>query len=921
MIFSKQKAVAFFSFMLTLLFFNNNVVLSSVNQVSYNSIQYSISYLSKISKIINEHYGIICINNVYIPLQNDPFIETEKELLKIYLKIVTIDMLNDNFYLLIFSDDISILKTYISEMPKINKRVKNIDNKLLLVGSILPEKYNVDLILKALSNLRKNSKMIEIQKFLNFKKSFSNMKIFYKIEAFKVWCSFFFFKIDLYPFKANIFSYILTLSLTSYNICEKKSKILKIGVVLKKINCSISQTDSTHHNENFSTVLIIIKETNSIQALIMLSKLINKEMILLKDSLYILKCFLLNKEFQNELFIKYIRFTNISHFLKKCSKDIFKININEICNIYSNYKIYEVVIPLLNELISEASVIFKCGDTKLIETKLLFILLIFNAPIIHSVIEIKGKEYIKKQYIENALFKEYWIQNMFTSKIFKKEITNVIFNHISKNIPFNFTSYVKNHFDTSISYNFKKRYNMYNQENMIINTNFIYQKVVKILLYKLKNEIIELSKKMCIDLIQEICLLIIIILKFPSYGGYMYVTQDEYKLIYCYLNRIRNNNNRIIYKIIPSKILESKVKVFKEIFYYIYFDINDYFKSNKHEITEYYKKSLKNDLILYNFKLKVMVPLILNYNIKFQQWLYYLIKEIFDNNYLIFDNDEHFMSIIFCKNNFMNKKAYFKFLGRIIGLSIYKNVAIPLIFKDIVYNLLLNNKISDDEILDKFEKVRFDTIQIQKYAKVIIEYEILYNKMYTNKKIELCKNIKLNEDDIEKYKKFYLKKIKENLILIVKAIRSGVLNIINKNAFNNIKDICILKKLISGNRKINIENWKIKTIYVDGWKKKDNTIKWFWEFVEDCEEKDLIELLRSLKGSYKIQLKQFKNLFDCGFTIGRIGQEHGYYIIAEQNILNLKVYDSKDELHADLKKIIHFSRLRLSRALMKIDFQ
>jgi len=257
-----------------------------------------------------------------------------------------------------------------------------------------------------------------------------------------------------------------------------------------------------------------------------------------------------------------------------------------------------------------------------------------------------------------------------------------------------------------------------------------------------------------------------------------------------------------------------------------------------------------------------------------RDFLYQISQEIGNPNYSLFqysNTNSYELDINPMSSINPEHLHYFRFIGRIIGLSIYHNQYLSVNFTFLFYKKLLNKPLdfSDMELIDP---------EVCKNIKWLLEHNGAEN---------LCLNFTLDmEDCFGNHKTIELKPDGENINVTdsnkyeyidlvtkyklnntndkeqLEALKQGLYEIIPKNINETFNELD-LKYLISGFSEIDVNDWENYTEYEE-YNKNDITITHFWKCVREFNNENRIKLLLFATGSSQIPVTGFKDLQGSG---------------------------------------------------------
>ncbi|KAF7683595.1 E3 ubiquitin-protein ligase TOM1-like [Astathelohania contejeani] len=849
----------------------------------------------KLHEMIIKHFVIdIRDDETHIPVENKPFSVGEKKIIYEYFDKATElkEIMNHSFYFLIFSNDEQLKTEYITIMTELIMRLKHIDTKASDPKLLLPHEFKIDPILDEILLLKTSYDIPDIKTSL-FCKYTSLFEARIERELFITWCSFYFYfsGTHSYPFKKNIYEYLLMISEKNDDLNRRILRLYEIGVTLNELYASNVHIKYIHNLYAFPAKLIVSENKYVGEVFKILSKKMNEEKTTVDENIKVMKYFFSSNKHWIEGMIEYLNFKSTRAFFENLVKGIFKINIKDtgIFKLLYNYNHKDVFFAFFVEIIIEA---FSFSNN-VEETK-------------NQIFFILNRSNRYKTISNQTIFVSY-ARNFDIRRV---NITCV--DMINQVLDINI-SLIYYQYDNSVHLkicdicgSMIKKY-LINQESKI-----------NALSRELFNKREEPDYK-------NLCYYLILLqIKLKAMAPLSSVVEGGNDWIATILNNFEDETmslddvDPILYNI----------KVFVEdmasrVYIKMYINRENIYRDTFKNLEEDYNKRIENQSKL------------LNYDIRFdgsdaygsgviKNWLTLLSIEFAkDTNYLLSKCDEirevYEPQIYDEKTFYKYTKNDMRLIGRIIGVAIIKEMILSIEFSKNVYKLLLDKEITDNDLLWDTSSLKKRLNDIKDMSQVgDMNFTIYCVKVQTNQKYlldedELCangNNITLDSENFDKYEKLYLERVKENLKKTVGMIRMGILDMIDEKTFDSIKYLRVLKLVISGNMEIDIEDWKENTNYTGGWSEDDDTIKWFWEFVEDCKntKNKINDLLLALTGSYNAPIGGFENLLNYKFTITKINTDAQYQVHTCFNQIELNTFRRKEDLFYVLEELIDLTK-------------
>ncbi|KAI8891017.1 HECT-domain-containing protein [Backusella circina FSU 941] len=224
---------------------------------------------------------------------------------------------------------------------------------------------------------------------------------------------------------------------------------------------------------------------------------------------------------------------------------------------------------------------------------------------------------------------------------------------------------------------------------------------------------------------------------------------------------------------------------------------------------------------------------------------------------------------------------YFRFIGRVVGLSIFHRRFLDAFFIVSFYKMILNKKV----LVADMESVDAD---FHRSLKWILDNDITdvldltfsvdddrFGEMVTvdlkpeGRDIEVTEENKVEYVDLVTEWRIF-KRVEEQF----NAFKEGFNQLIPQDLIN-VFDERELELLIGGIAEIDIDDWKKHTDY-RGYTEQDDVIQWFWKCIRDWDSEKKSRLLQFTTGTSRIPVNGFKDLQGSDgprrFTIEKSGE-------------------------------------------------
>jgi hypothetical protein len=254
-----------------------------------------------------------------------------------------------------------------------------------------------------------------------------------------------------------------------------------------------------------------------------------------------------------------------------------------------------------------------------------------------------------------------------------------------------------------------------------------------------------------------------------------------------------------------------------------------------------------------------------------KEWLELIISQALnpDLGYFKYTNDKNttFRPFEFSDLN-SNHLEFFKFVGRILGMTIINNNNVGAYFDKSVFKSILKRKcsLSDLEEIDETYYNSLVAIRDQPAADFGFTFEHEIRELGDVKTIDLIPNGR-NIDVTDKNKAQFIDlKVQVMLYGVVKAqlnaLRGGLYEVIDSDLISIFTE-SELELLICGNPVIDVEDWDNNTLYL-GFNRNSDLIQWFWRIVREFSQSERAKLLQFVTGTSRVPFGGFANLQSNG---------------------------------------------------------
>ncbi|KAG1585007.1 hypothetical protein G6F48_007537 [Rhizopus delemar] len=224
---------------------------------------------------------------------------------------------------------------------------------------------------------------------------------------------------------------------------------------------------------------------------------------------------------------------------------------------------------------------------------------------------------------------------------------------------------------------------------------------------------------------------------------------------------------------------------------------------------------------------------------------------------------------------------YFRFIGRVVGLSVFHRRYLDAFFIVSFYKMVLNKKVlvADMESVDA---------EYHRSLMWILDNDITdvldltfstdddrFGEVVTVDLVPNGQNIEVTEENKKEYVSLITEwRIHRRVEGQFKAFKEGFNQLIPQELVN-VFDERELELLIGGIAEIDVDDWKKHTDY-RGYTEQDDVIQWFWKCIRSWDSEKKARLLQFTTGTSRIPVNGFKDLQGSDgprrFTIEKSGE-------------------------------------------------
>ena len=260
----------------------------------------------------------------------------------------------------------------------------------------------------------------------------------------------------------------------------------------------------------------------------------------------------------------------------------------------------------------------------------------------------------------------------------------------------------------------------------------------------------------------------------------------------------------------------------------------------------------------------------------------------------------------------------FEFFGTVLAKAIFDDIPMNLCMNRLMFRLILNPdaditledvKTFDTSVYNSLKYILDNEIDEDEYIELYFQHEF-NGEMYPL--IGGGNDVKV--DDINKENYIMLKTdfmVKNFIYSQIEAIRKGFQKLIPLHYIKDFTDLD-LQYLCCGEDEINLDDWKINTIYSGIYSEKHYVVQWFWNLMEELDQESLAIIFQFVTGMSRLPAGGFNSLNKNRgerqfFNIRSVSySDHDPYPKAFTcfNRLHLPIYPSEEALQESFMYII-----------------
>jgi len=251
-----------------------------------------------------------------------------------------------------------------------------------------------------------------------------------------------------------------------------------------------------------------------------------------------------------------------------------------------------------------------------------------------------------------------------------------------------------------------------------------------------------------------------------------------------------------------------------------------------------------------------------------REWFTIIFKEILSPNKKLLerqDNDNFNYTISSLVTSNKHNYDIFNFMGKAFAKALLENITVNTCLNKIFYMILLNEKISYDNLVFIDKRLYHSLEELMKLESLediglyfVVNYE-KDNVIYTEELIKDGGNIQVTKDNLNQYIEKRIEHLIYKDIQFYNDFRAGFLSVINESIIS-IFNSDELDLVLNGQPYIDVVDWKANSIYQSGFSESSNVIIWFWSILFDLNQEELARFLQFCTGTSRVPIGGFSAL-------------------------------------------------------------
>ncbi|CAF2997816.1 unnamed protein product [Rotaria sp. Silwood2] len=269
-----------------------------------------------------------------------------------------------------------------------------------------------------------------------------------------------------------------------------------------------------------------------------------------------------------------------------------------------------------------------------------------------------------------------------------------------------------------------------------------------------------------------------------------------------------------------------------------------------------------------------------------REWFLILSREIFNPYYGLFEYSaiDNYTLQVNPLSGLLNEEhiKYFRFIGRIIALAVYHGKLLEAFFIRPFYKMLLSKSITlaDMESVDReyYQSLKYildnDPTDLDLYF--VVSEEVL-GDLREHELKPGGQHIQVNEQNKQEYIELVINyRFVQRIALQMNALKQGFQDILPLETIK-IFDEKEVELLISGLGDINVNDWRMHTMYKGGYTPDNPVIQNFWKAIGSLKPEERTRLLQFVTGTSRLPMNGFRELWGSTgpqlFTIEKWGDQ------------------------------------------------
>eukprot|EP00347_Sterkiella_histriomuscorum_P017181 403350359 len=266
--------------------------------------------------------------------------------------------------------------------------------------------------------------------------------------------------------------------------------------------------------------------------------------------------------------------------------------------------------------------------------------------------------------------------------------------------------------------------------------------------------------------------------------------------------------------------------------------------------------------------------------------------------------------------------SWYYFLGQIIGKALFDFIPVNFPVCKALFKIMMSKNVKftvddlrnyDQQIYNSIKMISSTELSAKDIEALQLNFTVeIYDKNgQVIQSADLVPNgshIYLNNENkqqfIDLFIDYHLRKCVQKQI---DNFLQGFTTVIRSDSLKIFEDVDEFELLLCGSPFINLEDWQENTLYRESLNKNQDSVKWFWQTLDDLDQDQLRIMLQFCTGSTRVPIDGFKGLISNRGKLQKFtmipSQEEGSQVIKAQTCFN-RIYMPKFTSQEQVKQTI-----------------